>query len=274
MGETVSVLPGRSVIAVSGADRARFLDGLLSCEVEALQPGSLAYGALLTPQGKVVADMMVFCEADRIALDVPEGAADELARRLAMYKLRAAVDVARTDEVVLVGDGDGDGAGDGSPDPRASGLGLRAIAPGGSRNEAALANYAKARIAAGVPDAVVDFPLGDTFPHDANMDLTGAVDFAKGCFVGQEVVSRMRHRGTARRRTVIVEGEAALPATGTALTVAGKEVGRLGTVEGRDGLAMVRIDKLGRTAEAGGVALSVRVPSGAPFTLADAEPTV
>ena len=268
MGETVGVLPGRSVIAVSGADRARFLDGLLSCEVEALQPGSLAYGALLTPQGKVVADMMVFCEADRIALDVPEGAADELARRLAMYKLRAAVDVARTDEVVLVGDGEG------SPDPRASGLGRRAIASGGSSNEAALANYARARIAAGVPDAVVDFPLGDIFPHDANMDLTGAVDFAKGCFVGQEVVSRMRHRGTARRRTVIVEGEAALPATGTALTVAGKEVGRLGTVEGRDGLAMVRIDKLGRTAEAGGVALSVRVPSGAPFTLADAEPTV
>lgn len=256
-----SVLPDRAVISVGGEGRVSFLEGLLSCRVEGIVPGELRYGALLTPQGKIVSDMFLHAFEDRIALDVPADAADDLVKRLTLYKLRAPVTVARTDEAVVVGDG--------PADPRAEGVGGRAVAPAGAvRDEAAIATYHAARVARGLPDAVADFGLGEAFPHDVNMDVTGGVDFHKGCFVGQEVVSRMRHRGTARRRTVIVEADGALPESGTAVTADGREAGRLGTVAGTAGLAIVRIDRVGATADAGGVPVRVRVPDGASFTLA------
>jgi folate-binding protein YgfZ len=258
VGETI--LPGRVVLAVTGTDRARFLDGLLTCNVGERAPGAVVYGALLTPQGKVVTDLFAFVEEDRTLLDVPEAAADDLLRRLGIYRLRAAVGLERTDARVAVGAG--------ADDPRAGGLGGRRVVDGGVEDAAALADYRRRRIAAVVPDAAADFPLGDTFPHDANMDLTGGVDFTKGCFVGQEVVSRMRHRGTARRRTVAVHADAPLPPSGTALTVGGREIGTLGTVEGTEGLAVVRIDRTRGEAEAGGVPLRLTPPPGAPFRLA------
>lgn len=256
------VLAERSVVSIGGPDRLDFLDGLLSCRTENLAAGSLAYGALLTPQGKIVTDLFVHAFDDRVALDVPSVAADDVARRLAMYKLRAAVTVERTTEAVVLGEG---------PDDPRGPLGRRTVAAGAEAGDTG--TYHAARIRAGVPDAVIDFELGDAFPHDANMDITGGVDFAKGCFVGQEVVSRMRHRGTARRRTVIVEADADLPDTGTPVTVDGKVVGRLGTAQGRHGLAMVRIDRAGASsAHTGGVALRLSAPPGAPFALAGAGP--
>jgi len=259
-----SALPGRTVIAVGGEARVAFLEGLLSCKVEDIAPGELRYGALLTPQGKIVSDMFLHAEADRIALDVPSEAAGDLARRLSMYKLRAPVTVEETGEAVVIWTG--------PEDPRAPGIGGRTVGPADTPADAeAVARYHAARVARGVPDAVLDFTLGDAFPHDVNMDVSDGVDFRKGCFVGQEVVSRMRHRGTARRRTVIVEADADLPETGAAITVEGREAGRLGTVAGRAGLALVRIDRVGGTAEAGGVPVRVRVPAGAPFALSGAD---
>ncbi|WMS42524.1 folate-binding protein [Acuticoccus sp. MNP-M23] len=257
----ISALPGRSVISVSGADSARFLDGLLTVQVESLEDGALAYGALLSPQGKILTDMMVFRRGNGFALDVPAEAADDLVRRLTMYKLRAAVDVALTGEHVAIS------ADEGIADPRGSNLLNRLLTADAAPQGDALSAYTRARISAGVPDAVIDFPLGDAFPHDANMDLTGGVDFHKGCFVGQEVVSRMRHRGTARRRTVLVSGKAPLPAPGTALTLDGRAVGRMGVSDGDSGLALIRIDRTDGTAEADGRALSLAPPPGAPFVL-------
>lgn len=261
-------LADRRVLAVAGPDREGFLDGLLSCRTVGLEPGALVYGALLTPQGKVVTDVFVHARADALLLDVPADAADDLARRLAIYRLRAAVEIAPSDEVVWLGDG--------PPDPRAEGLGTRTVRPAGEASDGDNAAYDAARLAAGVPDAGSDFVLGEAFPHDANMDLTGGVDFTKGCFVGQEVVSRMRHRGTARRRTVRVEAGETLPATGTDIvTAAGVPVGRLGTVVGDRGLAMVRIDRVDGTESAAGIALRLVPPPGAPFRLsgsADAKP--
>ncbi|MEM8664422.1 MAG: folate-binding protein, partial [Pseudomonadota bacterium] len=136
----------------------------------------------------------------------------------------------------------------------------------------ALKRFVAARIAAGVPEGSLDFALGDTFPHDANMDLTGGIDFAKGCFVGQEVVSRMRHRGTARRRTVRVEAQSAtLPPTGSPILAGETAVGTLGTAQGREGLAIVRIDRTGKgPLTCAGVAITLTVPPGAPFVLAEA----
>jgi len=261
-------LAARSVIVVAGEARLRFLDGLLTVATHALAPGELRYGALLSPQGKILSDMMILVREDSVALDVPAEAAADLVKRLSMYKLRAAVSVEPGVEAVGVTFGSAPAA---HEDPRAPGLPRRIIAEAQDLavSEPALAGYTAARVHAGVPDAVVDFDLGDAFPHDVNMDVTGGVDFHKGCFVGQEVVSRMRHRGTARRRTVIVESDGMpLPAPGTAVTVDGRAVGRLGSSHEGTGLAVVRIDRVARRAEADGVALSVRVPDGAPFALA------
>ncbi|MEM0907157.1 MAG: folate-binding protein [Pseudomonadota bacterium] len=265
----VSLLPGRTVIAVGGEDRHRFLDGLLTAGVEDLAPGDLRYGALLTPQGKIITDMMIFGEADRIVLDVPSEGAADLVRRLSLYKLRADVTVRETDEVVLIGFGD-EVRESAAHDPRAPTLGVRFVAPAesGEVNVPVLDRYFAARVAAVVPDAPDDIRLGEAFPHDANMDLTGGVDFKKGCFVGQEVVSRMRHRGTARRRTVAVRGEGPLPDAGEAFTVNGKPVGQMGGGRGGSGLAVLRIDKVAGHVEAGGVRFDVSVPDGAPFSLA------
>lgn len=263
----MALLPDRAVISVAGEGQAGFLDGLLTCDVVI---GALRYGALLTPQGKVVTDMMVHGFADRIVLDVPDAAADDLLRRLTIYRLRAPVTLSRTTEVVVIGEG--------LPDPRGSvsgpvqkaipgAMGLRGIAASAMLDAVALERHTEARIAAGVPEAGIDFALGDAFPHDMNMDLLGGVDFAKGCFVGQEVVSRMKHRGTARRRIVLVEADRSLPIPGTAITANGRAAGRLGTVLGSRGLAMVRIDRVGADAMAGDVPVRLSPPPGAPFVL-------
>lgn len=256
-------LPGRTAITIAGAHRLPFLEGLLTQRIDDIAPGDLRHGALLTPQGKIVTDMMIFAFDDALQLDVPSEAADDLVKRLTVYRLRAKVTIEVTDEVVAIG-----APGTGTADPRASGLGDRLIV---DRADAGpLDAYHLARYAAGVPDAGADYTLGDAFPHDVNMDLTGSVDFTKGCFVGQEVVSRMRHRGTARRRTVIVSAEAPLPPAGTPLTVDDKPVGTLGSSVAEAGLAVVRIDKAGETAMAGDVPVRLTVPPGAPFNLAGA----
>lgn len=259
-------LPGRRVVSVAGAHRIPFLEGLVTQRVDDLAPGDLRYGALLTPQGKIVTTMMIFAFDDMLQLDVPEEAADELIKRLSVYRLRAAVTFERTDEVVAVGP---DGCG-GVSDPRAAGLGERLVTDRADEDGAALEAYHRARIAAGVPEAGLDFGFGEAFPHDANMDVVHGADFTKGCFVGQEVVSRMRHRGTARRRTVIVSSDAALPVAGTPITAGGAPIGAMGFSVGGEGLAIVRIDKAGPNAEADGTPVRLAVPPGAPFHLAGA----
>ncbi len=120
---------------------------------------------------------------------------------------------------------------------------------------------------AGIAESGSDFALQDAFPHDVLFDLTGGVSFRKGCYVGQEVVSRMQHRGTARRRVVVVTADAALPAAGTELLTGGKPIGTLGTVAGNRGLAIVRIDRAGEAIAsatpilAGETAVSLSLPS-------------
>lgn len=274
-GGSTSRDPGRRVIRVGGDERVHFLESLLTCRIENQPAGSLVYGALLTPQGKIVSDLMAFVGEDDIALDVPAAAADDLVRRLTLYRLRAKVTLEATDEAVVVGP-----AGFGTPDPRGKEIGGRTlVAEDTPLNEAALAAYHARRHAAVAPEAGRDYGLVDAFPHDANMDVTHGVDFKKGCFVGQEVVSRMQHRGTARRRTVRVKGNAPLPEPGTPLEQNGKPVGTMGSSTGATGLAVVRIDRAGPKVAAAGTPLTLTVPDDAPFALAapvkdeTAEPT-
>lgn len=227
-------LAHRSVISVSGADAETFLNAIVTASTAGLRAGEFRYGGLLTPQGKLIADMLLMRDEDAILIDCAETAAAAVAKRLTMMKLRAAVSISLRDDLGVI-------AFDGLPDPRSSLAPARRVGP--SQPAGDMNAYHAARIEAGLPEQGFDFGSEEVFPADINMDLVGGVDFKKGCFVGQEVVSRMKRRGTARRRTlrVSLEHEAQTPCQ---IFVAGVEVGKLTSAHGRNGLARVRIDEV------------------------------
>lgn len=249
-------LPSRTIISVSGADAEAFLNGIITASTAGLANDAFRYGALLTPQGKVIADMLLTRAGDAILLDCANIAAPALIRRLALMKLRAAVAIAeRTDLGVSVFEG--------LPDPRDPRAPHRRIAPRGAPADPA--PYHAARIAAGLPEQGVDFAPEEVFPADINMDLMDGIDFRKGCFVGQEVASRMKRRGTARRRTLKVAFSGAISAPAP-IMAADFEIGLLTSFSGGAGLARVRIDRLAEARAAGqpvtacGVALTFDQP--------------
>ena len=245
-------LPDRAVLSVAGPDARSFLQALVTCDVEALQDSQAAFGALLTPQGKILFDFFVVCaESETFLLDTSADTAAALAKRLSLYKLRAKIVVETTAKQVLVAWGGG-GIPDGIVygDPRVPQLGQRVILdvvddPGDA------AAYDAHRIALGIPKGGSDFAWGDTFPHEANMDWLGGISLTKGCYVGQEVVSRMHHRGTARRRILRATFEGDPPPAGSEIRAGDIPLGTFGSgVSGR-GLAGVRIDRLAEATSAG-----------------------
>jgi len=261
MSETL--LDDRGVARVEGPDAATFLQGLVTNDVEKIAVGQSRYAALLSPQGKILFDFLVFRRPeDTFLIDAPADRVGELVKRLGFYKLRAKVSV--SDEsarlAVIV-------AAEGEPrDPRAPALGRRDIvaretAP--TPDPAARAAYEQKRIALGSPKGGVDFAYGDAFPHDANMDLVNGVDFAKGCYVGQEVVSRMQHRGGVRKRILRVRIDGPAPAPGAPVLDGQLPVGTLGASAGGEALALLRLDRVedarqaGRPLSVGGVAVTV-----------------
>ena len=271
-------LADRGVVRVAGDEARAFLDGLLTCDMDRVTPASPRFGALLTPQGKILFDFIVF-EAPQDAgggfyLDTLKVFAADLVKRLAFYKLRAKVVIEDLSEAFAVVAGWGgtpkpdDELGLVADDPRLPALGWRAIvaredaqviAPA-SQNEAAQPYHAH-RIALGVPEGGKDYLFSDTFPHEALMDQLHGVDFEKGCFVGQEVVSRMQHRGTARTRIVpvtYVEGFVAEP--GAEVTAGERSIGKAGTGANGRGLALVRLDRAADALAAGGTILSGGMP--------------
>ena len=225
----------RACLSVRGEEAVHFLQNLVTCEIETLAEGDLTFGALLTPQGKVLFDFFVLREADGFLFDTLAEARDALVTRLTFYKLRAKVEIAADERRVRLGEG--------AEDPRSPALPRRAYGDGAD----AFANYDAARVQAGVPEAGHDFAYGDAFPHDVLMDRfarPGAgVAMRKGCYVGQEVVSRMQHRGTARRRPVVLSGAEPIPA-GEDVLADGRAVGTVGTGVDRRALAIVRLDRM------------------------------
>ncbi|RYC17815.1 CAF17-like 4Fe-4S cluster assembly/insertion protein YgfZ [Ciceribacter ferrooxidans] len=260
-------LPDRALIRVSGPEAEHFLQNLVTTDVAALPAGEARPGALLTPQGKILFDFLISRDGDGFLLETAAGQQADLVKRLTMYKLRSAVTIAAEPEAGVT-------VSWGEERDTAALLDKRfAIAgavlgrrPGRHAGEDDSA-YLDLRIAAGIAESGADFALQDAFPHDVLMDRNGGVGFKKGCYVGQEVVSRMQHRGTARRRVVLIGGEAALPAPGTEITAGGKPVGTLGSVHGARGLAIVRIDRVGEALAtgvpvlAGETALTVDLPA-------------
>ena len=239
-------LKDRRLLKVSGADCVEFLQNLITCEVASLDPGASRFGALLTPQGKILFDFFVLREADGYLLDVDAGQADALAQRLTFYKLRAAVDISADPRSVFASWPDGEGV----SDARTASMGTRHYGETIPAN-ATLAQWHGHRIGIGVPHLGLDFDPGENFPHDVLMDQFDhpGVDFRKGCYVGQEVVSRMEHRGTARSRFVKVMGDQPLPPKGEPLALDGRRVGTLGSSVDCQGLALVRLDRAGQASD-------------------------
>jgi folate-binding protein YgfZ len=278
-----ALLEDRGVLRLAGADQRKFLQGLVTSDVDKVRDGAGIHAGLLTPQGKILFDFFVVEDSGSLLVDIAREKAAELAKRLGFYKLRAAVEIAEEPSLAVAAAWGGTPSlPDGAivyPDPRLPELGLRVMLPAGTSAsnlgcaEASQDGYHAFRIGLGVPEGGRDYAFGEAFPHEALFDQLGGVDFAKGCFVGQEVVSRMEHRGTARRRVVPVEGDAPLPAPGTSVEAGGAAIGTLGSVSGRKGLAMLRLDRaeeaLARRValNADGVTLTLRRPSFARFAI-------
>jgi hypothetical protein len=261
-------LPDRGVVKVSGEDARNFLNGLLTTDVTLLQPGLGRFGALLTPQGKIVVDFLI-TEAPSghgggFLIDCPLALAQGLAGKLGFYKLRAKVVVENlSDSLGVLAAWDGALATKPDlafADPRDAALGWRILVPEELKQKLAVligadlvdsAAYEAHRIACGAPRGGLDFIYGDAFPHETNMDRLQGVDFEKGCYVGQEVVSRMQHRGTARTRTVQVLLDGPSPEPGTEILAGGKSVGSMGSSADGNGLAVIRTDRVAEALAAG-----------------------
>lgn len=264
----VARLDDRAVLHVAGEAAHGFLDGLITSDVDDADPGKPVFAALLTPQGKILFDFVLHvapAEQGGFYLDCRRDMLSDLAKRLRFYRLRAKVtlDERADDLAVLAGWSDAplpQAALAAGPDPRLPALGWRAIVDAGEATgaDAGADDYTRHRVMLGMPEGGADFAFGDTFPHEALMDHNGGVNFGKGCYVGQEVVSRMQHRGTARTRIVPVRAIAGeLPQPGTEIIAGGKVVGTcVSATQGGDGssgvaMAKLRLDRVADAAEAG-----------------------
>jgi folate-binding protein YgfZ len=241
---TAVFLRDRQLLRVTGADAESFLQNLITTDISSLGTDDARPGALLTPQGKILFDFMIWRDGAGFVLETDAEQREGLLKRLTMYRLRAVVELS-VDEIEGVTVSWGEDALEGKEDSRFAEAGIRLLRRVGQHGEGAEALYAALRIECGIAVSGTDFALSDAFPHDVLMDFNGGLSFRKGCYVGQEVVSRMQHRGTARRRVVIVKGETALPPTGAEISAGGKPIGTLGSVVRNQGLAIVRIDRAG-----------------------------
>jgi len=293
------VLADRGVVGVTGADALKLLQGVITNDMELLSVRPAIHAALLTPQGKILFEFFVVKAPDGFWLEAAADKTADLAKRLTLYRLRAKVDIKdRSAELrafaLWGGEPEALAGAAGTlvfPDPRLPALGLRGLAPvplevplapdlvAASRAlEVPAQDYHAHRIALGVPEGGKDYTFGDAFPHDADLDQLHGVSFAKGCFVGQEVVSRMQNRAQVRKRIVAIVGDAPLLA-GAEITAGAAVIGTVGSVAGKDALALVRLDRAAEAAAkgtplmAGGVAIALHKPDWANFELAPAVAT-
>jgi tRNA-modifying protein YgfZ len=285
-----ALLPDRGVIKVIGDGARNFLHGLVTADILNLAPGAARFCALLTPQGKIIADFIVVeispADGGGFLLDIPRALRATLLEKLNLYKLRAKVTIEDLSEVFsVIAAWDGGGTtelGWCYADPRLAALGVRVMIPPPSPLVAdAIAElgaelvdaskYDAHRIALGVPRGGIDFSYGDAFPHETDMDQLGGVDFGKGCYVGQEVVSRMEHRATVRTRAVPVRYDDAAPEAGVTVTAGRHTIGIMGSAAGGYGVALLRLDRVaeamshGEPLNAGGMPIRLVKPDWARF---------
>ena len=288
----MTLLPDRGVVEVEGPDATEFLQGLVTNDVEPENPNEAIFAALLTPQGKILFDFFIVRRgAETYWLDCAKMQTGDLIKRLSMYKLRAKVTITDRSEGLMLAASWGDCAAVADaavlaayPDPRYAPLGTRLIVKRGAAahlaarlgaGQAGEGAYASHRIALAIPQGGLDYVYGEAFPHEAAFDELHGVDFEKGCYVGQEVVSRMHHLGTVKTRIAGVElaepPTAAGPAAGSEILAGDMPAGRLGSLDGTRGIAIIRLDRAGEALShgtalrAGGVTLTLRQPPWAKY---------
>ena len=277
----VAILPDRGLLRVGGEDARTFLQGLITNNVDLAKPGEAVYAGLLTPQGKFLFDFFVTAEDGALLIDCDGPRRADLLKRLAFYKLRANVtfEDLSGDHAVLAfwGEGAASLSAHSFADPRLPALGRRAITTTADdvvkASGAVLAtaeDYHRHRIGLGVGDAARDFEPDRTFPLEVNFDDLNGIDFHKGCFVGQEVTSRTKRRGSVRKRLIpcLVEGD--LPKPHTPVRSSGREAGMVfsGDPQTAHVLALLRLDLIeGAVIEAGDASLVPEIPDWASFKL-------
>lgn len=229
----MKLIPNRSLLSLTGPDTIALLERTVTHSVANWAVDEVRYGGLLTPQGKIIADYLATRTADGVLLDVHEDAIEDLTRRLKMFRLRSDVKIEPRDDLQV------QQSEAGPPDPRADALPRRFLMPGGA--DSISESYHDLRIAAGVPEWGSDYRNAEVFPTDVNMDVMNGIDYKKGCFVGQEVASRMMRRGKIRKRTVLVKGENL--SAGDAVMVGERPAGTITSSAGPLALALLRIDR-------------------------------
>ncbi|MHB2265759.1 CAF17-like 4Fe-4S cluster assembly/insertion protein YgfZ [Aliihoeflea sp. PC F10.4] len=269
-------LADRALVTVTGPDAEHFLQNLITTDLAALGMNEARPSALLTPQGKILFDFLISRAGDGFVIECRTDIAADLVKRLTIYKLRAKVEISQPDEQLVAVSWDDESSASVSDsnlrDMRFPQTVMRHYTSllEASTDETAWTGY---RAASGIAESGADFELSDVFPHDVLYDQNGGIGLRKGCFVGQEVVSRMQHRGTARRRVMIATAEGEFPEAGADITVNGRSIGKLGSGSNGAGLAIVRIDRVkdaldaGEAIVAGDTPLALSIPSWANYTL-------
>ena len=246
-------MPNRRILRLTGKDTDSFLQGLVTNDVRRLKDG-LVYAALLTPQGKYLADFFLKRDGNTVLLDIAEELADGFEKRLAMYKLRADVMIEATDLNLQRGTGPApEGA---LPDPRHPDLGWRAYSPAPENDDGT--DWDEIRVQHCIPESGIELNP-DSYILESGFEALNGLDFSKGCYVGQEVTARMKHKTALRKGLRIVETTGTVP-VGTEIQSGGKPAGILFTQSGGKAIAYLRLDRAGDDMRAGDAV--VRLPGG------------
>jgi folate-binding protein YgfZ len=255
-------LPERGVIAVEGDDRVAFLQGLVSNDIEAVQPGHAVWAALLTAQGKWLADFFVFTHGNALLLDCEAEQIPMLVQRLSRYRLRmnATLRPETALHVHVAWDGPPPDHGIVAPDPRLPGLAWRILTAEPLAANATPEDWDGRRLAAGLPDGSKDMEADRSVLLEAGFDELAGVSWSKGCYMGQELTARTKYRGLVKRRLVPVTVDGPLPPFGSPVLRDGIEVGTMRSGRDRIGLASLRLDAIGATLHCAEATLVPSVP--------------
>jgi folate-binding protein YgfZ len=263
--ENLAYLAERGVIEVTGEDARKYLQGLVSNDLDLVSPTRAIWAALLTPQGKWLADFFIMQDGTRLLIDCERSQAPDLVRRFARFTLRARVQFRDASDEFFVHVAWGNNAAPPGAlprfaDPRLAAAGWRLLAPARQETSANPADWDRWRLSLGLPDGSRDLEAEKTILLEAGFDELNGISWTKGCYLGQELTARTKYRGLVKRRLVPVTANQPLPPPGTPISAGGREVGVMRSANQTDGLANLRIDALDADLLAGDAILTPRIP--------------
>jgi folate-binding protein YgfZ len=257
----IAALPDRAVLAVSGEDRVAFLQGLVSNDVAEANPGRAVWAALLTPQGKWLADFFILSDGERLLLECERAQLPMVQQRLSRYRLRSRVALSDAGlNVYVAWDGDSDLTEISAPDPRLAEAGWRILSGTPIPTNATSDDWDLHRLSLGLPDGSRDMEPEKSVLLEAGFDELNGVSWTKGCYMGQELTARTKYRGLVKRRLVPVQIEGAVPPPGSPITRDGREVGTMRSANGQHGMALLRLEALEGTLISGEASMTAVVP--------------